>query len=139
MFLMSIKPKYAKMILEKSKKYELRKKIPYLPRNTKIVMYASGREKKILGEFRVGFVYFLPVKELWKLIESDCGVNREEFFSYFRGYREGFAIEIKDPREYKNKLSLEDLRELLGKGFQPPVNFMKVSGKLKLLINSINQ
>ncbi|MCD6484864.1 MAG: DNA-binding protein [Candidatus Odinarchaeota archaeon] len=138
MFLMSVKPKYAKMILEKTKKYELRKKVPYLPRNTRIVMYASGREKRVVGEFKVGFVYLLPIKELWKLIENDGGVSREEFFYYFRGYKEGYAIEIRDPKEYKNKPTLEELREILGKDFQPPINFMKVTGKLKLFLNSIN-
>ena len=138
MFLMSIKPKYARMILNNTKKYELRKKVPYLPRNTRIIMYASGKEKRIVGEFKVGFVYLLPIRDLWKLIEKDGGVTKEEFFSYFRGYKEGFAIEIKDPKEYTTKPTLNELREVMGINFQPPINFMKVTGKLKLFLNSIN-
>ncbi|MCD6515477.1 MAG: ASCH domain-containing protein [Candidatus Odinarchaeota archaeon] len=134
-YLMSIKPKYAKLILKGEKKYELRKKVPYMPPKTRIVMYVSGRTKAIVGEFRVGRVLYLPKNELWKLIKDDGGITKEEFLTYFQGYKYGYAIEIKDPKEYKNKILLKDIRELIG-GFQPPINFMRITKSLKLLLKT---
>ncbi|MGQ4833047.1 MAG: ASCH domain-containing protein [Candidatus Asgardarchaeia archaeon] len=134
-YLMSIKPKYAKLILEGKKKYELRKKVPYLPPRTRVVIYASGRTKAIVGEFRVGKVIYLPKRELWTLVKNNGGVTEEEFHLYFQGYRYGYAIEILNPKEYRRKVTLNEIREYLG-DFRPPVNFMRITKALKELLKS---
>ena len=133
---MSIKPKYAKLILEGKKKYELRKKVPYMPPKTRIILYASGRTKAIVGEFRAGKVIYLPKKELWNLVKSNGGISEEDFFVYFQGYRYGYAIEVLDPREYKRKVTLNELRQYLG-DFRPPINFMRITKQLKELLKTL--
>lgn len=133
MFLMSIKPMYAKQIFEKTKKFEFRKKIPNIQYNTRIIVYASGRIQAIIGEFRVGDIYFLKIPELWSLAQKGGGISKDYFMHYFRGYKYGYAIEILSPIAYPKKLSLREIREYIP-NFNPPINFIRIKGKLKRVI-----
>ncbi|MGQ4913669.1 MAG: ASCH domain-containing protein [Candidatus Asgardarchaeia archaeon] len=135
MLLMSVKPIYAKLIFEGRKKYEFRKKIPTLQYNSRVIVYASSRVRAIVGEFRVGNVYYMSIPDLWKLAkEKEGGVTKKQFFEYFRGYSHGYAIEILAPFKYPKELTLDEIRKVIP-GFNPPVNFMRIKGKLKKVIN----
>jgi len=51
--LLSIKPKYAEMILSGEKKYEFRRAIFKKPGISKVVIYASSPVSKVIGEFEI--------------------------------------------------------------------------------------
>ncbi len=129
-FLLSIKPVYARAILSGSKRFELRRgEGRDFSAGDIVVMYASGRYKKIVGEFMVGKIYRGSPHHVWRIVtqSKDYGITGESW-RYIMGSSRAFALEVKDPRPYRQTLSLYDIRnifpywnppmgyELLGKG-----------------------
>jgi len=94
--LLSIKPKYVEEIIKGNKKYEFRKQI-FKNRNIdRIYIYSSSPIKKIIGLFLVGEIVEDHPRKLWKEYKEFSGMHKDEFFNYFNGKEEGFAIEITD-------------------------------------------
>ncbi|MHA1505812.1 MAG: ASCH domain-containing protein [Candidatus Asgardarchaeia archaeon] len=135
MYLISLKPRYAKFIVEGIKTYELRRWVPNLSRNSRIIIYASNPLKAIIGEFKVNNVYKLPLDKLWRLVSKGACLSHEEFLKYFRNMKEGYAIEIKDSVRYRRYLYLKEIREVFP-DFNPPVDFLRLKGSLRRFIAS---
>ena len=128
MLLMSIKPKYAYKILKGNKKYELRKKCDGINYGTKVIIYATSKVKAIVGEFKVGKVYKMKVKELWNFVKDHAGVTKEEFDNYFKRSEYGYAIEILDPITYSTPLPLATIREELNEPkWMPPFSYCRIN------------
>lgn len=51
---MSIKPKYAELILRGEKTFEIRRKFTITPKTRKVLIYASSPVCKIIGGFTIG-------------------------------------------------------------------------------------
>ena len=84
MMLMSIRPKYAYQILSGAKKYELRRRLTFVPYGTRVIIYASGNVKAIVGEFKAGRKYTMSLNLLWDLVKDRAGVSKAEFDKYFK-------------------------------------------------------
>lgn len=112
--LLSIKPKFADLILSGKKKYEFRRAIFKQKDVKKVVMYASAPISKIVGEFEVDSVISDAPDKLWKKTERWSGINEEYFNEYFDDKKIGYAIKIKKAKRYRS------MREL---GHRPPQSF----------------
>jgi type I restriction enzyme S subunit len=106
--ILSIRPKYARMILSGAKRYEFRKFIFKNRHIEKAYIYETSPTKKIVGIFDIGDIISASPKGLWDQFGHLSGMNEAEFFNYFQDIQIGFAIEIKhlvildspiDPRE----------------------------------------
>ncbi|MHA1593742.1 MAG: DNA-binding protein [Candidatus Baldrarchaeia archaeon] len=122
--LMSIKPKYAYQILKGTKKYELRRRLTFVPYGTRVIVYASGYVKAIIGEFRAGRKYTMSLDLLWDLVKDHAGITKTEFDQYFKGCNSGVALEVLNPIMYKEPIFLEKIREALeDPKWCPPVSY----------------
>jgi predicted transcriptional regulator len=117
--LLSIKPYFANAILEGAKTFELRRAIFRSPTVRKIVIYASSPVCRVIGEFFVGDVLELELKQLWLVTSKGSCVDRELFYKYFRGRQMGFALKVNRPRRYIRPIPL---REHCGLS-RPPQSF----------------
>ncbi|MHA1582162.1 MAG: ASCH domain-containing protein [Candidatus Baldrarchaeia archaeon] len=134
MLLMSIKPKYAYKILRGEKKFELRKKCDKIDYGTRVIIYASSKVKTIIGEFKVGKIYKMPVKNLWNFVKDQAGITKEEFDSYFKGVEYGYAMEVLEPKTYNNPIPLETIREELNEPkWMPPLSYCYIDKKHPLI------
>ncbi len=118
--LLSIKPNYVKEIINGNKKYEFRKTIFNKHKEViKIFIYSTSPQKKIVGHFKIGEIVKDAPEELWKKYKDISGIEREDFFSYFNGYIEGFAIRIDSLHIFDEFIEPEDFME----NFVPPQSF----------------
>jgi len=106
--LLSIKPKYAELILEGEKKYEFRRAIFKNPSVKKVVIYASSPISKVVGEFEIEDILSLKLSELWKHTMEHSGIDKDFYDSYFSGKDIGHAIKVKSVKRYKKHKELKE-------------------------------
>jgi len=117
--LLSIKPKYADLIFDGSKKFEFRRTI-FKNENIKtIVVYASSPVQKVIGEFEIESILNKDLAVLWQQTKKHAGIDEQYFFEYFINKEKGYAIKIKKTRKYRKPLCLRDDFNLL-----PPQSFL---------------
>lgn len=112
--LMSIRPDYAKAILSGAKTVELRRRRPSFPSGTRVIVYSSAPDQRLLGTFATGAVEGAPPERLWTLVSDRAGISRAAFDAYFAGCEFGYAIEAHSPR----RLVPKPLR------FRPPQSYL---------------
>ena len=112
--LMSIRPEYAEAIFSGSKVYELRRRRPSFGAGSRIVVYSSSPDKRLLGTFEAGAVHEADPRTLWKLVRRHAGIDRAAFTAYFAGCGLAYAIEIQSPE----RLPPARLR------FRPPQSYL---------------
>ena len=81
--LLSIKPKYIEEIQKGNKGYEFRRAI-FKNKPDEIVIYSVG---EIIED---------TPDNLWNNFKEKAGINKKDFFEYFKGKTNGFALEIKE-------------------------------------------
>jgi predicted transcriptional regulator len=119
---LSIRPKYAEKILEGMKTVELRRVRPkHVAKGALALLYVSSPVKSLVGAFRVDRVVEKPLRDLWKMVQSQAGISREEFDAYFEGVSTGVGIFFSELWLLPNPMGLQDLKEMLD--FQPPQGF----------------
>ena len=124
--LLSIKTEYANKILNGSKKYEFRGW--KLPDNVEyVVIYSSGVEKKIVGQFRIEKVIEDTPEKIWSFCQDKAGASEKEFYNYVYSfnYDKIYAIKIKDIKSFSNFLPLSDIDD----GFFAPQRFKYLTHK----------
>jgi predicted transcriptional regulator len=94
--LLSIKPEYVKKITQGEKKYEFRKKIFKSSTISRIFIYSSSPEKRIIGSFKIGSILKDHPEHLWEQVKEDSGIDYQTYCKYFDGKVEAYAIQIDD-------------------------------------------
>lgn len=105
--LMSIKTEYADKILNGTKLYELRKK-PFKENVDTIIIYSSGKVKKVVGEFKIDKIIKDSPDNIWNLGEEVLGIDKKSFYEYFKHSEYAYAIKIKDIIKYDTPKDLKD-------------------------------
>jgi predicted transcriptional regulator len=131
--LLSIRPEYAnKIFLEKTKKVELRRVRTRLKRGDLVVVYVSSPKKVLVGSFEVERVIVedLPqeLNNLWKQVEEQAGIERQQFDSYYQGASVGVGIFFKRIQVFPRPLGLDYLREQLP-NIKPPQSYRYLTAR----------
>ena len=122
--LLSILPEWVEAILTGKKKWEYRKVIPRkIQTGSRVILYASRKERKIVGEFIVGVILKEPVKNLVELTIHETPHTKEEIYSYFSNSEFGYALEVREYKKYKEPIPLTEIRKRIP-SFNPPQNFL---------------
>jgi predicted transcriptional regulator len=117
--ILSIRPRYVKLMMEGTKKYEFRKVIFKNKNINNIYVYSTSPVKKIVGSFKIGEIVEDRPERLWDNLEDLSGLSAREFFTYFNGVKRGFAIRIECFEVFDDPLDPNDLMP----GFVPPQSF----------------
>lgn len=104
---MSIKPKFANKIFDGTKRFEFRKAIFKNQNVTSVLVYASSPVQKVIGEFEIGEIFNLDLKELWDKTKEYSGITEDYFYEYFENREQGFAIQIKNKKRFTNPKCLK--------------------------------
>lgn len=119
--LISIKPEYASKIYDGEKTVELRKRIGKdFQRGCKLYIYSSSPVKMLTGEAEIGEILCASPEQIKKQLFAVAGITHAAFDEYFKGSPKGYAIFLKNVREYEKKIPLPVLR---AKGITPPQSF----------------
>ncbi|MEB3816606.1 MAG: DNA-binding protein [Desulfurococcales archaeon] len=126
-YLMSLKPRYARAIFAGVKKYELRRLtgLPPVEEGSRIVVYASGNVKALVGEFRAGRILQGAPEALWARVRRPGSGLGEDAWEYIRGAKRAMAIEVLEPRLYQRPVSLEEIRRIIP-GWNPPFSYKRL-------------
>ncbi len=127
MYLMSIRPKYAREIIAGRKRFELRKLsgVPPIEEGAVIVMYVSGDVKSIVGEFRAARVIRGTPELVWGVASQPGSGVGDDAWQYIRGARRAMAIEVGERYVYERRITLEEIRRVIP-GWQPPFSYRRI-------------
>ena len=121
--LLSIKPKYVEEIMNGNKRYEFRKSIFRCREDIELVyIYSTSPVMKIVGVFTIETIIEDHPRNLWEKFKEFSGIGEEEFFSYFGGYKKGFAIGIGNVEVFEDPIDPKNFIP----GFVPPQSFRYV-------------
>lgn len=116
--LMSIHPKFANLIMAGKKQVEFRKGAFARPVRY-VLVYSTSPVKRVIGYFTVKGFDRRAVHSLWSRHRSGGGITKSEFMEYFRGSKDGVAIEIEEAVRFDKPVGLS----ALGSGFRAPQSF----------------
>jgi predicted transcriptional regulator len=118
----SVKPRFAEMILAGRKTVELRRVRPAVAPGALVILYASSPAKEVVGTGRVVAIEVSSPSALWESHGSLSGLSRREFRGYFAGVGEAVAISLADVRRLPEPVPLAELQRRW-RGFRPPQSF----------------
>lgn len=128
--LLSMKPKYVEKVLSGEKKYEFRKRI-WKKEVDRVFIYSTSPVKRIVASFKPGEIVEGPPEELWNQFSITSGINKDDFFDYFRFKDKGFAIKIKELEIFDEPV---DPYSAI-KGFRASVGFRYIDDEYEILLN----
>ena len=97
---MSVRPKYAKKIISRKKKIEIRKKFSEKLVGSTVFIYASMPIQAIVGESIIASIIHARPREIWEGFNEQIGCSRNEFNEYCRGERTVYAIVLDELLPY---------------------------------------
>lgn len=107
--LLSIKPEFADLILNGTKKYEYRRVIFQDPRVRSVVIYATLPIGRIVGQFDIKGVISDQPEKVWEKTRTRAGISRASFEAYFFGKKVAHAVAISKVKRYQRPIPLEEL------------------------------
>lgn len=117
--LLSIKPKYADLILAGSKRVEFRRSWA-AQEVTAVVLYSSSPIQKLVGVAKVESVISASPTALWQTCqERGGGLTRDELRSYFAGKGKGIAVFLGEVSTLPSQVDPHDIFD----HFVPPQSF----------------
>jgi len=123
---LSLLPEFADLILDGTKRIELRRVRPRALPGTHVVVYATSPRRAILGGCEVVDVCSGDPDEIWELHGTLAAIDRDRFDRYFVGAAQAVAIRLGNPWRLSEPLRLSVLRENW-EGFNPPQSFRYVT------------
>lgn len=119
--ILSIKPKWANLILSGEKKVELRRTFSKkVGLGTIVIIYASAPVSAIIGTVKLKAIESNVPENIWKKYGRAAMTTQLEFSDYFKGKDIGVALIFSQPVQLR-KISLETLRKT--HKFTPPVSW----------------
>ena len=106
--LLPIKPIYVGRLLNGTKKYEYRKRMPKQDIK-EIYIYSTSPEMRIVGVAKVISTLEASPSSLWEKTKGHAGISRERYRTYFKGCRSAYAYEIGEVLPLPTALKLIDL------------------------------
>lgn len=124
MVLLSVKKKYCDLILQGTKQFEFRKRLPNaLQKGDQIALYCTQPTSMVVAYVDVADVIQSTPQTLWKRTSFAAGIDHKYFSEYFDVSYLANAIQIGNIHKLKKPLSLSSLRG----NATPPQSFLYLS------------
>jgi predicted transcriptional regulator len=120
--LVSLRPRFAALVLSGEKTVELRRISPNVEPGTLVLLYESSPTRTLVGHGRIEKIETGDPDSIWTSHHPATGLTRAEFDDYFTGTDRAVAITLRDARPLASPASLEELRRRWT-GFRPPQSF----------------
>jgi Uncharacterized conserved protein len=124
--LLSIKPKFVEKIISGEKKYEFRRTIFKNIESKSIFIYSSSPVKKIIGEMIIDSILSGQPKKLWEQCKKFSGIGKKDFFDYFEGKEEAYALSIRKMHLFDFPIEPQKIKN----NFIPPQSFYYIKDEL---------
>lgn len=124
--LVSLRPRFASLLLSGQKTVELRRRRPDVQCGALVLMYESSPNRRLVGRGRVAAIDLDEPGCIWMRHGANTGITRGEFEAYFEGTSRAVAITIRDALPLARPASLDELRRRWA-DFRPPQSFRYLS------------
>ena len=119
--LLSVKPRFARAILEGRKTVEVRRRFPQVPAGTTVVLYSSSPERAVLGTVRLKRAIRVDPKVVWETFSDEIDIEEDALIEYLAGADASTVLQVEEPETWSQPVTLGRLRELIG--VEPPQSF----------------
>jgi predicted transcriptional regulator len=119
---LSLRPRFAEMLLDGRKTVELRRVRPTAEAGSVVLLYASSPDRALVGRAEIEEIEVDGLRAIWKRHGKATGLNREEYDAYFDGVDQAVAITLRGISRLAQPRPLDDLRRRLV-GFRPPQSY----------------
>lgn len=109
--LLSLRPKYAELILSRQKRAEIRRLPSRIPVGAVALMYASTPTRALVGAAHVDAVQRLAPSTTWKRWGRDTGLAKAEFDRYVEGLSQVTTLILGEVVQFSAPVPLDALRE----------------------------
>ncbi|HOE21115.1 MAG TPA: hypothetical protein PKJ69_09165, partial [Spirochaetota bacterium] len=82
-------------------------------------IYSTSPDKQIIGYFFIEEIFQGHPSKLWEKFKKYAGIDETDFFSYFCGKKNGYAIKIGHLEIFEQPLDPNDIFD----NFYPPQSF----------------
>ena len=130
--IISLKPRYAELVLSGKKSVELRNRIVRLHPGTKIWIYATRPMGCIVAFAVVKSVVHDEPALIWRRFEKDICIEKTHFDSYTEDRERVSAVKLKAVRELPEPPTLDRIRKMVG-AFHPPQFYARLASESGLL------
>jgi predicted transcriptional regulator len=120
--LLSVRPTFARRILDGTKTVELRRIRPQAVPGQHVLIYSSAPTMALLASAMVDRLETRSPGSLWNHVSVAAGVSRAEYEAYFRDADRATAIWLTDVVEFVRPIPLDELRERWP-WFRPPQSY----------------
>lgn len=121
--LLSVKPKFARSILEGKKTIEIRRKFSKRWVGHRLAIYASFPEQSVVGEATIDMIDVGTVEEIWKRYAYGICSTKEEFTIYSKRAHTVCAIGLKDVTRFDTPLKKSSMVSIFGEPVRPPQSY----------------
>lgn len=129
--LMSIKAEYARKVVSGEKKVEIRRSFSKKWSGCKVSIYASGRERSLVGEALISKVIVDKPQNVWDRFNDQIGCTREDFEKYTRSKSQIYAVVLENAIPYRKSISLREVSSLTKENLRPPQNYYNLDNNIK--------
>ena len=120
--LISVRPRFAAMILDGTKTIELRRTRPAVTAGDVLMIYVSSPTKHLVGYSLIDAVVLGSPRQLWDSVKADAGLSLSEYRRYFAGVDTAYGIRLSRVRPLPRPLALEAIKRAWP-GFVPPQTY----------------
>lgn len=103
--LLSIRPEFARKILNGEKRFEFRRRCFDPDEVESVLVYATLPVGEIVGEFTIRRVISGKPETVWKKTRNSAGIPKSYFSEYFSGRKTAFAIEVHEVTKFDPPLN----------------------------------
>ena len=130
--IISLKPRYAELVVSGKKYVELRNRIVRLTPGTKIWIYATRPVGRIVAFAEVKSVVHDEPALIWKQFKKDICIEKTHFDSYTEDKERVSAVMLTAVRMLSDAPTLERIRKVVGT-FHPPQFYARLAAESGLL------
>lgn len=123
----SVKPEFARKIVEREKSIELRKIRPHVKMGDYVIIYASSPIKCVIGFGIIKNVIVTSPQDMWLKYAAFLGIDKIRFDDYYQNRSKAIGIEI-EAIKHITPISLESLRAI-DPTFHPPQIYRYVTNQ----------
>jgi predicted transcriptional regulator len=122
----SLKPEYAKRIINKTKVMDLRRRFSKRWIGASAIIYSSSPERAFVAKFRIKDVFKDHPISLWNNWREIIDCNEQEFIDYTKNLNEVYGILIDDVRNI-GPIYLSAIEGFLNSTLTPPQSYLEIS------------
>jgi predicted transcriptional regulator len=127
---LSVKPVFAKKILEGTKTIELRRIRPHVAPGQSVLIYSSSPEMSLIGRAFIAEILCDSPMKLWNQVRAHAGISRSEYDAYFEGASMAIGLRLGRTQRLRTPIPLRELRARWP-WFQPPQSYRFVRAEFE--------